>query len=78
MSEGDGAASPAMSTPATGDTKATQKEHIRTTDFVFLPIPKRLRYCPERHVHFGLLLNTVFGLASTFGMASLASPISVP
>jgi hypothetical protein len=38
----------------------------RTLDFGFLPIPKHLRYDPARPAHFGLLLNVVFGLATTF------------
>lgn len=36
-------------------------------DFGFLPIPPRLRYVPEKTVHFGILLNAIFGFASTFG-----------
>lgn len=35
-------------------------------DFWFVPIPPRLRYDSEKPVHFGLLLNAVFGFASTF------------
>lgn len=38
-----------------------------TRDLGFLPIPKRLRYDPDRPPHFGLLLNISFGFASTFG-----------
>lgn len=39
-----------------------------TTDFGFIPIPKRLRYHPDQPpFHFGLLLNASFGFASTFG-----------
>ena len=37
-----------------------------TKDLGFLPIPKRLRYDPKRSVHFGLLMNATFGVASTF------------
>ncbi|PFH53291.1 hypothetical protein AMATHDRAFT_137836 [Amanita thiersii Skay4041] len=40
-------------------------------DFGILPIPKRLRYYPERHFHFGLSLNISFGFASTFVVANL-------
>ncbi|KAH7927664.1 MFS general substrate transporter [Leucogyrophana mollusca] len=36
-----------------------------TMDFGFIPIPKRLRYDPEKPFHFGLLLNASFGFAST-------------
>ena len=37
-----------------------------TRDFGVLPIPPWLRHDPSRPAHFGLLLNVVFGLASTF------------
>ncbi|KAF8340061.1 major facilitator superfamily domain-containing protein [Amanita rubescens] len=40
-------------------------------DFGFLPIPKRLRYQPNQHFHFGLFLNVFFGIASTFTAANL-------
>ena len=44
-------------------------------DFGFLPIPKRVRYDPDRPAHFGLLMNAIFGVASTFSMSFLfASP----
>lgn len=36
------------------------------TDFGFIPIPKRLRYDPDRPFHFGMTLNIAFGFASTF------------
>ncbi|KAJ7776834.1 major facilitator superfamily domain-containing protein [Mycena maculata] len=42
-----------------------------THDFGFLPIPRRLRYDPEKPFHFGLLLNVLFGFASTFIVANL-------
>ncbi|KAH9828967.1 major facilitator superfamily domain-containing protein [Rhodofomes roseus] len=42
-----------------------------TKDLGFIPIPRRLRYDPERPVHFGLLLNATFGIASTFIVANL-------
>lgn len=35
-------------------------------DFFIVPIPPRLRYDSEKPAHFGLLLNAVFGFASTF------------
>ncbi len=35
-------------------------------DFGFLPIPVRLRWDPERRPGFPLLLNAIFGVASTF------------
>ena len=37
-----------------------------THDFGFLPIPKRLRYDPERPVELVLVLNMIFGASSTF------------
>ena len=37
-----------------------------STDFGILPIPKRLRYDPDKPFHFGLLLNASFGFACTF------------
>ncbi len=41
----------------------------RATNFGIVPLPKRLVYDPERPAHFGLLLNVVFGLSSTFSMS---------
>ncbi|VDC02290.1 unnamed protein product [Peniophora sp. CBMAI 1063] len=52
-------------------TESTAPGQTRKFDFWFLPIPKRLRYEPERKVHFGLLLNSIFGFASTFIVANL-------
>lgn len=43
----------------------------RPTNFGIVPLPKRLVYDPERPAHFGLLLNAVFGLSSTFIVANL-------
>ena len=44
-------------------------------DFGLLPIPKHVRYNPERPFHFGLLMNVIFGIASTFSRSPvLASP----
>ena len=37
-----------------------------STDFGILPIPKRLRYDPDKPFHFGLVLNASFGFISTF------------
>ncbi|KAF9235646.1 major facilitator superfamily domain-containing protein [Melanogaster broomeanus] len=47
------------------------RDIIPSTDFGFLPIPKRLRYDPDKPFHFGLLLNVSFGFASTFVVANL-------
>jgi hypothetical protein len=35
-------------------------------DFFFIPVPKRLRHNPESPAHFGLFLNVVFAVATTF------------
>ena len=40
-------------------------------DLGFLPVPRRLRYDPERPAHYGLALNAAFCFASTFGMLSI-------
>ncbi|KAJ7611242.1 major facilitator superfamily domain-containing protein [Roridomyces roridus] len=42
-----------------------------THDLGLLPIPRRLRYDPDKPFHFGLLLNVLFGFASTFIVANL-------
>lgn len=35
-------------------------------DFGFLPVPRRLRYDPDKPFHFGTFMNMSFGFASTF------------
>ncbi|KZP09100.1 MFS superfamily [Athelia psychrophila] len=40
-------------------------------DFGLIPVPKRLRYNPEKPFHFGTLMNISFGFASTFIVANL-------
>ena len=40
-------------------------------DFFFIPVPKHLRHDPENPAHFGLGLNIVFALATTFSACSL-------
>lgn len=35
-------------------------------DFFIIPVPKHLRHDPENPAHFGLFLNIVFALATTF------------
>ena len=57
-----GAPSP---TPLAGEVDS----YVPSTDFGILPIPKRLRYDPDKPFHFGLLLNLSFGFACTFGAA---------
>ncbi|KZV62441.1 MFS general substrate transporter [Peniophora sp. CONT] len=57
---------------ASGDVHvAAPSARFPTHDFGFLPIPKRLRYDPERPVEFGLVLNMIFGASSTFIVANL-------
>ncbi len=46
-------------------------------DFGFLPIPKHVRYDPERPFHFGLLMNIIFGVASTFSMSFIVASLSL-
>ncbi|KAI0262422.1 major facilitator superfamily domain-containing protein [Gloeopeniophorella convolvens] len=60
---------PADAQRVKGDVPATHPR--RAVDFGFLPIPERLRYDPENPANFGLLLNVVFGLSSTFIVANL-------
>ncbi|KAH0832294.1 major facilitator superfamily domain-containing protein [Lanmaoa asiatica] len=36
-------------------------------DFGFLPIPKRLRYDPDKPFYFGMFLNVFFGICNTLG-----------
>jgi hypothetical protein len=38
-----------------------------TSDFGFIPIPKRLQYDPDVPFNFGLLHQIYFGIASCFG-----------
>ncbi|KAJ8081194.1 hypothetical protein PM082_018037 [Marasmius tenuissimus] len=42
-----------------------------TTDFGLIPIPRRLRYDPQKPFHFGIMLQLAFGFASTFTVANL-------
>jgi len=44
-----------------------QTDQTYRKDFRCLPIPRRLRYNPEKPFHFGMLLNIAFGIGSTFG-----------
>jgi len=38
-----------------------------TKDFGIIPMPTRLQYHPDKSFHFGLVLQIIFGFASTFG-----------
>ncbi|KAF9235650.1 major facilitator superfamily domain-containing protein [Melanogaster broomeanus] len=58
--------------PATGCLDNTVNNHpTYQHDFCFLPIPKPLRYDPEKPFHFGILLNAFFGISSTLVCANL-------
>lgn len=65
----------------TADLEVQSKEatdyRVSTTNLFFLPIPKRLRYHPDRPFPFGLALNFLFAAASTATVANLyyAQPI---
>ncbi|THG94646.1 hypothetical protein EW026_g6870 [Hermanssonia centrifuga] len=60
---------------ATLDEPAVPKNKpTATTDLYFIPIPRYLRYNPDSPPHFGLYLNVLFGLASTFCLL-LLSPL---
>ncbi|KAH9919162.1 MFS general substrate transporter [Epithele typhae] len=48
-----------------------EDEELLGMDFGFLPIPSRARYDPKHPAHFGLAMNALFGLASTFIVANL-------
>ncbi|KAF4600497.1 hypothetical protein EYR38_005126 [Pleurotus pulmonarius] len=48
-----------------------RKSKVFTHDFGILPIPKHLRYDPDKPFHFGVALNLAFGFASTFTVANL-------
>lgn len=52
-----------------GDAKNPIK--LQSWDLGFIPIPKRLRWDPDKPVHFGLALNIVLGIAGTFIVTNL-------
>jgi hypothetical protein len=53
------------------ETTPTQDWTIRTKDFGFIPIPRRRRYDPNVPFQFTMLLNIIFGFASTTSMSIL-------
>ncbi|KAI0051500.1 MFS general substrate transporter [Auriscalpium vulgare] len=63
--------SKSVAAPVTDPLPSNFAQRGKLLDFGFLPIPNRLRYDPEHPAHFGLLLNVVFGIASTFIVANL-------
>ena len=42
------------------------KSEVVPKDFFFFSVPKHLRHDPDKPAHFGLFLNVVFALATTF------------
>ncbi|KAF9219144.1 MFS general substrate transporter [Gyrodon lividus] len=72
MSESTSPAGTTAESSAVGASPVTDTRHpTYRHDFGFLPIPKRLRYDPEKPFHFGILLNTSFGISSTLVCANL-------
>ncbi|TBU43678.1 major facilitator superfamily domain-containing protein [Dichomitus squalens] len=65
----------APTTPVVGSKEKDASNHTAADeewkDFGFLPIPIRVRYDPESPAHFGLLMNVIFGIASTFIVSNL-------
>lgn len=56
------------SATATLDSPSVDKtDDVFHRDFGFLPIPKYLRHDPSAPVRFDLVLNVLFGVASTVG-----------
>ncbi|KAJ7149236.1 major facilitator superfamily domain-containing protein [Mycena crocata] len=53
------------------DSPLERQKSSTTHDFGFIPIPQRLRYDSEKPFHFGIVLNVLFGFASTFTVANL-------
>ncbi|EIW81546.1 membrane protein [Coniophora puteana RWD-64-598 SS2] len=54
------------------DTRTEKEPYVvRSRDFGFIPIPKRLQYHPNKPFKFGLVINILFGVASTFTVANL-------
>ncbi|KAK1219524.1 hypothetical protein PQX77_017759 [Marasmius sp. AFHP31] len=54
---------------ASNQASGTVEQHKR--DFGLIPIPRRLRYDPQKPFHFGIVLQIAFGFASTFTVANL-------
>jgi hypothetical protein len=44
-----------------------QTDQTYSKDFRYLPIPRRLRYDPDKPFYFGMPLNVSFAVGSTFG-----------
>ena len=55
-------------TPATGHNDPEHKPAYDSIpkDFGIFPVPRRLRYDPQKPFYFGTMLNLSFGFASTF------------
>ncbi|KAF5364668.1 hypothetical protein D9758_005645 [Tetrapyrgos nigripes] len=76
IEEGVEPSAPGQSSPE--DQEGEDVEY--TKDFGIIPIPSRLQYHPNKSFHFGLVLQIVFGFASTFVVANLyyCQPILIP
>ena len=65
----------APSVPPPGGPSAVPDDGASATatkyDFGFLLIPRPLRHDPKKPFRFGLVLNVLFGFASTFTVANL-------
>jgi hypothetical protein len=70
-------ASPSKDSPAEitdaaiSQISATEHEDYASHEFWIVPIPQSRRYNASQPFHFGLSMNIVFGLASTFTVANL-------
>ncbi|KAJ3865147.1 major facilitator superfamily domain-containing protein [Lentinula novae-zelandiae] len=62
---------PTDSFPATPPDSDKLANWCTSKDFGLIPIPKRLRYDPDKPFHFGMFLNVLFGVTSTFSVANL-------
>ncbi|KAG1729032.1 major facilitator superfamily domain-containing protein [Suillus lakei] len=57
--------------PTPSSLSTVQTNQTFSKDFRCLPIPRRLRYDPDKPFHFGMLLNVSFGIAATLVVANL-------
>ncbi|KAF7364394.1 MFS superfamily [Mycena sanguinolenta] len=50
---------------------SSSSDALFTNEFIFFPIPKHLRYYPQKSFHFGLFMNVSMGFVSTVTAANL-------
>ena len=55
-----------VSETVTLDSPEPPKDPLVDRELLIFPIPKHLRHDPEHPPHFGLFMNVLFGMASTF------------